>query len=144
MVHLLDVNLLIALTWPNHAHHAAAHTWFAAHQVEGWATCPLTQCGFVRVSMNPKIRPAAVSTREVIDALRELLAHPNHVFWLDDVPFSDGTLVPHDMVIGHQQVTDAYLIGLAVRYGGRLATFDRALPTLLPVSQQDVVVVVPA
>ena len=143
MVHLLDVNLLIALAWPNHLHHVPAHAWFAAHAAEGWATCPITQCGFVRVSSNPRVIHPAVSPGEAVASLRRMAAHPYHVFWPDDVMLSDSTHVPLDVLRGHQQVTDAYMVGVARRRGGRLATMDRGLLAWLPQGMQDAAVLVP-
>jgi toxin-antitoxin system PIN domain toxin len=127
MVHLLDVNLLVALAWPNHVHHNAAQAWFGANASGGWATCPITQCGFVRISCNPKIVTVATSPQQATDALRRMATDPNHVFWPDDIAFSDGTYVPHGILKGHNQVTDAYLVGLALRHGGALATLDAGI-----------------
>ena len=143
MVHLLDVNLLVALGWGNHAHNAAARAWFTAHAPQGWATCPITQLGFVRISSNPRLPGGGATLVQALDALRLLTSHPNHVFWPDDVAFTDAAYVPHASIRGHQQVTDAHLIGLAVQHGGRLATLDRALSTLLPPNQRDTVVLIP-
>jgi uncharacterized protein len=124
MQFLLDVNVLIALTWPHHEHHDRAHGWFAAHAEDGWATCPMTQCGFVRISTNPVIMKDNVATMaDALTKLNRMLTHPNHVFWPDDIQFAEER-VPHRQCRGHRQVTDAYLLGLAKRRGGRLATLD--------------------
>jgi toxin-antitoxin system PIN domain toxin len=85
MVSLLDVNLLIALAWPNHVHHRTAMTWFQRHQEDGWATCPVTQSGFVRVSSNPQAVSDARSPAEAVLLLRRIVALPHHEFWQDDV-----------------------------------------------------------
>jgi toxin-antitoxin system PIN domain toxin len=143
MVHLLDVNLLVSLAWPNHVHHAAARRWFSANAPQGWATCPITECGFVRISCNPRAVVAAVSPRQAVDALLQMAAYPDHVFWPDDVMFADGAYIPHGALKGHQQVTDAYLLGLAFRHGGVLATLDRGLPGPLPQVWRHSVAVVP-
>jgi uncharacterized protein len=143
MVHLLDVNLLVALAWPNHIHHTPAHAWFAANHRNGWATCPIVQCGFVRVSSNPKAVVAAVSPGTAVEALGKMSAWAEHVFWPDDVELSDPTYVPPEVLRGHQQVTDAYLIGLAHRHGGALATLDRGLAAPLPGHRRRLVAVVP-
>lgn len=95
-VHLLDVNVLIALAWPQHVHHERVRQWFAAHAAEGWATCPITQCGFVRISSNPKIMGAAATPAQAVAALRQLMTHPNHDFWPDDLPFTDQQWIRHD------------------------------------------------
>jgi len=81
----LDVNMLIALAWPSHIHHGPAHAWFAANAVRGWATCPLTQCGFVRISSNPGIIPEAVTPQAALDLLRQIVANKHHAFWPDDI-----------------------------------------------------------
>jgi toxin-antitoxin system PIN domain toxin len=143
MVHLLDVNLLVALAWPNHTHHAAAHRWFAANSAPGWATCPITQCGLVRISCNPKVVVAAASPHRAVETLRQMIAHPNHLFWPDNIMFPDAPYVPHETMTGHQQVTDCYLVGLAARHGGKLATLDAALLAPLRQHHRQYVAVVP-
>ena len=130
-VGLLDVNMLIALAWPSHVHHREAHAWFAANRSGGWATCPLTQCAFVRVSSNPKIIPEAVTPMEALALLKEMVSLEHHVFWPDDVPF-DRELAPTELLVGHRQVTDAYLLGLSIRHKGKLVTLDRSVAALLP------------
>src|SRR5688500_504954 len=109
-IHLLDVNVLIALAWSHHVHHDAVRDWFLRHGDEGWATCPITQCGFVRISSNPKIIGAVASPSQAIVALTNLVRQPGHSFWADDVAFLDTTRVAHQSIRGHQQVTDAYLV----------------------------------
>lgn len=80
MIALLDVNLLVALAWPKHVHHVPALRWFRAHRDDGWATCPLTQTGFVRVSSNRSALPDAKSPQEALQLLRRIVALPGHVF----------------------------------------------------------------
>ena len=128
---LLDVNVLVALAWPSHVHHAQAHAWFNAHAADGWATCPLTQLGFVRISSHPRIIPEAVSPRQALQLLAQMTRMDRHVFWPDDLSLDDRH-IPADLIMGHRQFTDAYLVGLAMRKGGRLVTFDAALISLLP------------
>lgn len=128
--HLLDVNVLIALAWPNHVHHAPAHHWFASESQSGWATCPITECGFVRISANAKAIVGAVSPRAAADLLDRIVGLPNHVFWPDDLAWTERPGVPRDGLVGHRQVTDAYLVGLATKHGGKLATLDRRVPSL--------------
>ncbi len=121
---LLDVNALVALAWDSHVHHAAIREWFSANDAAGWATCPVTESGFVRVSSNPIVLPSAIgidAARGVLSALRE---HPRHRFLTDDVSMSDGD-VPS--IAGYRQVTDAHLLTLARRRGVRLVTFDASL-----------------
>jgi len=123
--------MLIALAWPSHVHHREAHTWFAANRASGWATSPLTQCAFVRISSNPKIIHEAVTPMEALTLLKAMTSLEGHVFWPDDVPLF-GEPVPTDLLVGQHQVTDAYLLGLAIRHKGRLVTLDRGVAALLP------------
>jgi hypothetical protein len=144
MVSLLDVNLLVALAWPNHVHHEAAHRWFARHGRTGWATAPVVELGFVRVSSNLRVVPSAVSPQEAADMLRRITALAGHHFWRDDIRFAQSLHVALARVVGHQQVTDAHLVALALRHGGRLATFDRGVRALVPSGQaREVVTIVP-
>jgi len=131
MVGLLDVNMLIALAWPSHVNHGKAQAWFSKNAVLGWATCPLTQCAFVRISSNPKIIPEAVTPKEALALLSEVVKHATHAFWADDIGILDDH-VPSGLLVGHRQVTDAYLLGLAIRHGGRLVTLDAGVSALLP------------
>ena len=146
MVSLLDVNVLVALAWPNHVHHRAAHAWFAGQSHEGWATCSLVELGFIRVSSNARVTPAAVSPQEAASLLRRMTGMPNHHFWADDVRFAESPHVGLDRVAGHQRVTDAHLVGLAIRRRHRIATFDPGLRSLVPAGQdaEAVVCVIPA
>lgn len=131
-VRLLDVNVLVALAWPNHIHHARAHAWFGAIRSAGWATTPLTQSGFVRVSSNAKAIPEARTPTEARSLLRRIGAVEGHEFWPDDVAAAGAGASPFDRVVGYRQVTDAHLLALAIRRGGRLATFDRGVGDLVP------------
>lgn len=146
MVALLDVNLLVALAWPNHVHHTQAHAWFSARTPRDWATCSIVELGFVRVSSNARAVPAAVSPQEAAALLQRITALPGHQFWADDIRFAEAPEVARSRVIGHQQVTDAHLVALAVRRGGCLATFDRGARALVAagLSAESAVEVVPA
>jgi toxin-antitoxin system PIN domain toxin len=132
MVALPDVNVLVALVWPTHVHHDAAHEWFEEHGTSDWATCPLTQSGFVRVSSNSKTIPEAKSPRDAIQALDSMLAHPRHVFLADDVSIADRRLIAIDRLVGYRQVTDMHLLGIALRNSVRLVTLDRNIASLVP------------
>ena len=124
---LLDVNALVALAWDSHVHHAAVRGWFAAHSADGWATCPVTESGFVRVSSNPKVLPAFIAVgaaRSVLTALRDV---GGHRFLGNDVSLTDADVPP---IVGHRQVTDAQLLTLARRHGTRLVTFDAGVLAL--------------
>jgi len=128
--YLLDTNLLIALLWPRHEQHKAAVKWFARHRHRGWATCPLTQAGFVRIVSNPAFSRDAVQPREASQVLSANTAAKDHGFWADDVPFGEAVEFAGVRLVGHQQVIDAYLLGLAIRRGGVLATLDRHIAAL--------------
>lgn len=134
--HLLDINLLIALAWPHHIHHAAAHSWFDKSGHNSWATCPITQLGFVRISSNPKIIPQAVSPREAMEMLRRITALPGHVFWPDEITPSEAAVFNSTALVGHRQLTDAYLVALAQHHHGTLATIDGG-PEQLIVGQKE-------
>jgi toxin-antitoxin system PIN domain toxin len=127
-VALLDVNLLVALFVPTHVHHELAHDWFAGHRADGWATCPVTENGFVRVVTNPAAGVGEHRPDDVIDRLRRFCASARHHFWPDAVSIGDTRLFNATFVRGHRQLTDIYLLGLAKHAGGALATFDRTIP----------------
>lgn len=126
-IHLLDVNVLIALAWPNHTHHAVVQRWFLEFGRQAWATCPITQAAFIRISSNSAIIPDAVRPEQALSTLKELTANPGHHFWADDVSMAETSFAFPSLLTGHRQVTDAYLLALAVEHQGRLATLDRGL-----------------
>ncbi len=125
---LLDVNALVALAWDSHVHHATMRAWFAEHHAGGWATCPITESGFVRVSSNPKVLPSPIGVGAARGVLVALRAVAGHRFLVDDVSIGGDDDVPP--IVGHRQVTDAHLLTLARRRGVALVTFDAALATL--------------
>jgi uncharacterized protein len=124
---LLDVSVLLPLFDPGNIQHQRTKAWCSENAAAGWASCPLTQNGFVRIASQPGYpRPA-----RLIDALAVLgsqLAEPEHEFWPDDISITDENLFDHGYILGPNQITDVYLLGLAVKRGGRLVTFDRGLP----------------
>jgi len=124
---LLDVNVLIALFDPDHIHHDLAHDWFADNRSHGWATCPLTENGFVRVMANPAYGSLVAGTSELLSRLGAFCRADDHQFWPDSVSLRDQTQFDPAMATGHRQLTDIYLLGLARAHGGRLATFDRSI-----------------
>jgi uncharacterized protein len=128
--YLLDTNLLIALLWPSHERHELALKWFTRHRAKGWATCPMTQAGFVRIVSNPAFSRDAVQPREAIHVLSANTAAKDHAFWPDEPPVAAAVAFTGVRLMGHQQVTDAYLLGLAVRRGGVLATLDPRIAAL--------------
>jgi uncharacterized protein len=101
--------------------------WFATNGPAGWATCPITESGFVRVSSNPIVLPSSISVNAARGVISALRAHPGHRFLTDDVSMSD-TDVP--AIAGYRQVTDAHLLTLARRHGVRLVTFDASIPAI--------------
>jgi toxin-antitoxin system PIN domain toxin len=125
--YLLDVNVLLALSWPGHQFHERVQNWFAAHARKGWATCPMVEAGFVRILSNPAFSERAVSAKEAVDALRFNTKHPAHQFWPDDLPLAEALARMERRIEGHQQVTDAYLLGLALHHKGKLATLDQGI-----------------
>ena len=128
---LLDVNVLIALLWPPHEAHARAQRWFAQNARHGWATCAMTQAGFVRIVSNPIFSRRAVSPRDALEVLSGSLQHPAHHFWTEDIGVAEALTHFGRRLLGHQQITDAYLLGLAIQKKGRLATLDASLSSLL-------------
>jgi toxin-antitoxin system PIN domain toxin len=135
-VHLLDSNVLIALSWPHHVHHAKAHEWFHGTGRTGWATCPLTQIAFIRVSANPKIIADAVTPREALEVLKKIVDVPGHHFWPDTIAPTDAKTFTSAAFVGHRQVTDAYLLSLAQHHKGKLATFDNGIAELIHANKE--------
>ena len=128
--YLLDTNVLIALLWPSHARHELAVKWFARRRTKGWATCPLTEAGFVRIVSNPAFSRDAVTPREAAGVLTANTAAKDHTFWPGELPFAEAIVFAGARLVGHQQVTDAYLLGLALRQDGVLATLDERIAAL--------------
>ena len=127
MVALLDVNVLIALVDPRHVHHESAHRWFAEHQQHGWATCPITQNAVLRVLGHARYPNGPGSPAAVLPLLEALIAHPRHVFWRDAISLVGPGLLNHQALLDSGQITDLYLLAMAVHHQGRLVTFDRRL-----------------
>jgi toxin-antitoxin system PIN domain toxin len=125
---LLDINVLVALFDPDHVHHDVAHDWFAEQGRAGWATCPITESGFVRVLSNPACRGTLTRAADVAERLRRFCRSGGHVFWSGDVSLLDASVFDLSQIAGHRQFTDVYLLGLAHARGGVLATFDRGIP----------------
>jgi hypothetical protein len=128
--YLLDTNLLIALLWSSHEKHGLALKWFARHRAKGWATCPITQAGFVRIVSNPAFSRDAVQPREAIHVLSANTVAKDHAFWADEIDVAKAVAFAEIRLVGHQQVTDAYLLGLAIHRGGKLATLDQRIAAL--------------
>ena len=125
---LFDVNLLVAMLDEEHAHHGRAQLWWAANRANGWASCPLTQNGFLRVVSQPKYsNPITLTFAH--DFLGQQIASTDHAFWPDDISLLDAALVDSSRLLDSTQVTDSYLLALALQRGGKLATFDTRLVT---------------
>ena len=126
MIYLLDANLLIALIDPDHVHNAYAKTWFEQTIDEGWATCPITQHAFIRIAGKPSYRLQGTPA-DMAEILKRVCQRPGHVFWPESFSLLSSPLVDTTRLTSHGQITDTYLLALAVHNGGRLATFDRRL-----------------
>ena len=133
---LLDVNVLVALFWARHTDHNVAQQWFKENERKGWATCPITQAAFVRIVSNPSFSTDAVSPVEAIGLIEEALGRSTHEFWPDDLSFAEAAAYLKPDLSGHKQITDAYLLGLAIHRQAKLVTFDKHLASLLPANKR--------
>lgn len=127
MLSLLDVNVLIALLDENHVHHPDASTWFSDHVDEGWASCPITQNGCLRIVSHPRY-PNGLEVADAISRLRAAVSTPYHRFIPDDISLLDEDVIDRRHLLGHRQLTDAYLLALAVAHDARLVTLDKSVP----------------
>lgn len=125
---LLDVNILIALLDVQHADHGKTQHWLAENREFGWATCPLTENGCLRILTNAGY-PAPLSISEVLAKLDQIKSNGRHEFWPDKVSITDRKIFDLSRMRGHQQMTDVYLLGLAVHCGARFVTLDTRVPT---------------
>ncbi len=127
---LLDVNVLIALLDPDHLHHDTAYTWFEETGQQSWATCPIIENAVVRILSNPAYPLVDWLPSDVVSLLQQFLAQSEgHQFWGDVVSLLDPGLVNHGLIQGHRQLTDIYLLALAVNRKASLVTFDRSIST---------------
>lgn len=131
-VFLLDVNVLVAMAWPAHVGHHRVARWLGRHAQAEWATCPFTQAAFVRILSNPAFSSDALTPRDAAAVLSKSLDSPAHRFWANDIGLIEAIQPFTDQLVGHQQVTDAYLLGLTLHHKGKLATLDRGIMDLLP------------
>lgn len=124
---LLDINMLLALADVRHPLHERARAWRLAELGDhGWASCPLTQNGFVRICTQ-KSYQNAIPLPEALAVMQRLAARPDHEFWPDDVSILDSDLIDRTRLLGPRQITDIYLLALAVKHGGRLVTLDTGI-----------------
>jgi len=141
-VTLLDDNLLIALCDADHVHHVQARQWFRANAVLGWATFQLTENGLLRIMGSPAYPGGPGTPAAVLTILQQLRSLPGHQFWEDSVSAADGRVLPSLLGVSSKQLTDVYLLALAVHHDGRLATLDSRIdPTRVPGGAQALVTV---
>jgi hypothetical protein len=127
LTYLLDVNVLIALIDPTHVNHRPVFAWFQAEGSASWASCPITENGVLRIVSHPNYPNTPGAPAIVAGVLARLLDFPGHVFWPDEISLMDRDRADRGRLLTHGQVTDSYLLALAVARGGRLATLDRRL-----------------
>lgn len=125
MTHLLDVNVLLALSWPNHVHHGAARAWFIGTEQSGWATCGVTESGFVRVSSNHRVTPDARTPGEAALLLHRITQRGDHRFVDDAVSLADSHELISSLDLGSTHITDLHLILICRQAHLNFATFDR-------------------
>lgn len=125
---LLDINVIIALLDPDHVFHERAHEWWAADPEGGWASCPLTENGVVRIMSNPNYSSKTqFAPGELIERLREFAENSDHEFWPDDISLRDAKVFAADRILSSRLITDIYLLALATKHKGRMVTFDQGI-----------------
>jgi toxin-antitoxin system PIN domain toxin len=129
-IFLLDANVLIGLAWPEHEAHERVGRWFVRHSRSGWATCPFTQSAFVRILSNPAFSANALTPQNALSLLESNLTLPGHHFWPASISLLEAVGNVEGRLSGHRQVTDVYLLGLAIHRGGKLATLDTRMGAL--------------
>lgn len=139
-IYLLDVNVLIALAWPSHVHHTRARTWWAT--IDEWATTPVTESAFVRLSTNPHVVGRVVSVAEALTLLAAIRTTPGHTFLSDETSLTRAA-IDLGRVATSSQITDAHLVSLAAAHGSILATMDAGIPDMLQPPDRGHVLVVP-
>ena len=123
---LLDVNVLLALFDPGHLFHKRAREWWRENRDDGWASCPLTENGYLRI-ISLASYPRSIRLADAVQLLRIWAVPPRHEFWPDDISLLDATRIDYGRLLGPRQITDVYLLALAVKHGGRLVTLDRGI-----------------
>lgn len=127
---LLDVNVLIASIDEGHVAYRRVHTWLHELGNKLWATCPLTEAGFVRIISNPSFHPEKTRFVDALALLANIMLRAGHRFWPMDISFAEAVHPFEERIVGHRQVTDAYLLGLAIKNKGRLVTLDSGIEAL--------------
>ncbi len=135
-VELPDINILIALVDPMHAHHEIASAWFAGASKSGWVTCPLTENGFARILSSPAYPGVRLTVADAVGLIRTICQNHRtaHTFWPDSVSFMDSAIYDVTRISGSRQTTDVYLVGLCQRNAGVFVTLDRRVTTSAIVS----------
>lgn len=136
MSHLLDANALIAMGWPTHEHHPRMLTWFRQHSRAGWATTALTQSAFVRIVSQSAFSGRSIAVSEVAEMLLRNTAHSKHRLVALDFGFAEVLSACTGGILGHRQITDAWLLTAAIRSGTKLLTFDSGISQLLATEQE--------
>ena len=144
MTFLLDVNVLIALIDGSHVSHERAHAWFQHLDHEKWATCPITENGVIRIVGHPKYPNTPGSPAAVVEIVRTFRNMPGHVFWPEDISLTDQRLFDAQAILTPHEVTDNYLLGLAVAKDGTLATLDRRLSPIAVINGKAALHLIPA
>jgi toxin-antitoxin system PIN domain toxin len=125
---LLDINVLIALLDPDHAFHERAHQWWASNRKSGWSSCPLTENGTIRIlSHSGYSSEECFTPGELIVRLQQFADQTDHEFWADDISFRDVKIFSAERIHRSRQLTDLYLLALAAKHKGKLATFDQGI-----------------
>jgi uncharacterized protein len=122
---LLDVSVLIVLFDPDHVFHNRVHSWWAAASNKGWASCPLTENGMIRImSTRSYSQKTAFTSIDIVSRLQQFVTNTDHEFWPDDISLRNATIFPDNRSYSSHTLTDIYLLGLAVQHAGRLVTMD--------------------
>jgi uncharacterized protein len=129
LTYLLDVNVLIALIDPKHVHNRLTQDWFEREGKADWATCPITENGVIRIVGHPRYPNCPGSPTVVISVVTALKALPGHCFWPDDFSLTENGLIDPGKILTSGRVTDSYLLALAAKRSGKLATLDHRLST---------------
>lgn len=147
---LLDVNVLLALAWVDHVHHRAAHVWFTNNRSVGWATCTVTQLGFVRISINPSFSVVPANASAVWEVLRRIAALDGHRFFTEPAnglaDQANRSLADANFALAtaHRMISDAFLVLVATKSNGKLATFDESLKRTFPTQVDLIATTIPA
>ena len=128
--YLLDTNVLIPLLWPLHTEQAKVRAWFTAYAAKSFATCSLTQAGFLRITSSPAIIGERYALSDARALLLDFTKWPGHTFWPTTISYFEATAPFERRMHGPKQITDAYLLGIAKHHGGKLATLDKAVKSL--------------